>query len=76
MVRRKHRGDLLEDLLTAVESHLVEPHIDLCQYMVDVTDNAMISGSALVHDSGEGKYKPCDVAKQFIEIIISKAMDR
>ena len=61
--------------LTAVESHWVEPNIDLCQYMVDVTDDAMLSGSAGVHDSGDGKYTPCEVAKQFIDIIIPKVMD-
>jgi hypothetical protein len=62
--------------LSAVESHWVEPNIDFCQYMVDVTDNAMISGGATVNDSGEGANTSCEVAKQFIEIIIPKALDR
>lgn len=61
---------------TAVMSHWVEPNIDFCQYMVDVTDSAMLSGGASVHDSGEGKYTSCDVAKQFIDIIVPKVLDR
>jgi hypothetical protein len=62
--------------MTAVQSHRVEPNIDFCQYMVDVTDSTMISGGAAVLSGGEGKYVSCDVAKQFVEIIIPKAMDR
>lgn len=60
--------------LTAVQSHRVEPNIDFCQYMVDVTDSTMMSGGATVLTGGEGKYVPCDVAKQFVETIIPKVM--
>lgn len=62
--------------LPAVQAHRVEPNIDFCQYMVDVTDTTMISGGAAILTGGAGKYVPCDVAKQFVEIIIPKALDR
>ncbi len=56
--------------------HWVEPNIDFCQYMVDVSDDSMIAGGASVHTGGEGKYMPCEVAKQFVEIIVPKVMQR
>lgn len=60
----------------ALQSLAVEPNREFCQVMVNLSDDSMMAAGASVRDGGEGKYTPCDVAKQFAEIVIPKAMDR
>ena len=57
--------------LTAVLSHKTGT-LETCQVIVDVTDTAAMAFLAALHDSGKGKYEPCDVARRLAEIIIPK----
>lgn len=62
--------------IEALQSLQVEPNREFCQVMVNLSDDSMMAAGASVRDGGEGKYTPCDVAKQFAEIVIPKALDR
>jgi hypothetical protein len=57
--------------LTAVLSHKTGT-LEFCQVIVDVTDTAAMAFGAGLHDSGKGKYEPCDVARRLAEIVIPK----
>lgn len=62
--------------LPAVQSVDTDP-IEICQVLVDINDKAVLGVSANVLTSGEGKnYVPCDVANEFAEIVVLKALDR
>ncbi|MGQ0837166.1 DUF3558 domain-containing protein [Actinokineospora sp.] len=57
--------------LSAVQS-LKKSSITLCQVIVDISDSSTMSFAVSVHDSGEGKYEPCDVATRLANIVIPK----
>lgn len=57
--------------LTAVLSHKTGT-LEFCQVIVDVTDSAAMAFGAGLHDSGKGKYEPCDVARKLAGIVIPK----
>ena len=57
--------------LTAVLSHKTGIR-EFCQVIVDVTDSATMGFGSGLHDSGTGKYEPCDVARRLAEIVIPK----
>ena len=60
----------------AMQSLDTDP-IEICQVLVDINDKAVLGVSATVLSSGQSKnYVPCDVANQFAEIVIPKALDR
>ena len=40
-----------------------------------LSDTAVISTLAGLHDGGIGKYEECDVASKFADIVIPKALD-
>ena len=57
--------------LTAVLSHKTGIR-EFCQVIVDVTDTATMGFGSGLHDSGKGKYEPCDVARRLADIVIPK----
>jgi hypothetical protein len=57
--------------LTAVLSHKTGVR-EFCQVIVDVTDTATMAFGSGLHDSGKGKYEPCDVARRLADIVIPK----
>ncbi len=57
--------------LSAVLSHKTGVR-EFCQVIVDVTDTATMGFGSGLHDSGQGKYEPCDVARRLAEIVIPK----
>jgi hypothetical protein len=59
----------------AVQSRETQP-IEICQVLVDITDEALLGVSVANLSGGEGKYVPCDVANQLANIVIPKALDR
>ncbi len=58
--------------LTAVLSHRQSAVREFCQVIVDVTETATMAFGSGLHDSGKGKYEPCDVARRLAEIVIPK----
>lgn len=61
--------------LTAMQSRETDP-IVICQVLVDVTPDSIVSGAVSIRSSGEGKYEPCDVASRLVNIIIPKVQQR
>jgi len=61
--------------LSAMQSVTTDP-IEICQILVDVSPDAVIYGVAANRSGGEGKYQPCDVANQLINIVIPKVTQR
>lgn len=60
---------------TAVLSSATEP-ILMCQLLVDLPDGGLISVGAAPLSSGEGKYEPCDVAKQMADLVVPRVKDQ
>lgn len=61
--------------LAAMQSLTTDP-IEICQALVDVSPEAVIYAGAANRSGGEGKYQPCDVANQLINIVIPKVTQR
>lgn len=57
--------------LSAMRSHKTGVR-EFCQVIVDVTETATMAFGSGLHDSGKGKYEPCDVARRLAEIVIPK----
>lgn len=62
--------------IDGLQSLQVESNREFCQVMVNLSDDSMMAAGVSIRDGGEGQYAPCDVAKQFAEIVIPKALDR
>ncbi len=57
--------------LTAMLSHKVGVR-EFCQVIVDVTSTSTMAFGSGLHDSGKGKFEPCDVARRLATIVIPK----
>jgi hypothetical protein len=57
--------------LSAVLSHKTGTR-EFCQVIVDVTATAAMAFGSGLHDSGKGRYEPCDVARRLADIVIPK----
>ncbi len=62
------------DELTGVQSLATDP-IPMCQVLVDLPDGNLISVGAAPLSGGEGKYEPCDVAKQLADLVVPRVKD-
>jgi hypothetical protein len=56
---------------TAMLSHKVGVR-EFCQVIVDVTDTSTMAFGSGLHDSGKGKFEPCDVARRLATIVVPK----
>jgi hypothetical protein len=60
---------------TAMRSRDLEP-VELCQILVDLSPDSLVYASATNNDSGEGKYVPCDVAYELINLVVPRMPEK
>lgn len=61
--------------LPAMKSHEFDSTGEVCQILVDVNDTSVLGVSAYNRSGGEGRYQPCDVADQLINIVVPRFLE-